>query len=460
MFESESVPKFINKKKEKTSEKIEYIEPTTRKIERGKNKADDIRIEKFNNFSEDITEAFCTIGTIFKNAHPKNLWEITGSAASFVEGQTTDHPADIDVIFAEPDYEKVLAEFQKLQIEGKIQDLKVVDMENFKNEKNGCKKIFARILTSSGKLIEVEAFAQNVDPLKPKNGINNPGLESTDINIYEKNNIEINFSDREGIYKFYLQVAYIEFQKYQIDDRCLTKIKNKFPLRLQKLISLILGEKFEKKVDSDQLTKDQRPNIEIISDEDINKLIDEFLEHNTKNKALELSDASHSSINPAVVLKKLFDDFRLNRYNEVNIESKGFVQSEIESKSFKNREEVIFALNKEQLEGTKEILGMNELTKKYTTLNTMNKTCEKTKTCDKEAIEKMTLDADTILKELCKVKLKYEKYLEKINYKDNRDFIPYVSFQAILEEFINPTIELAIKVQSKISKNVYSPVYA
>ena len=42
-----------------------------------------------------------------------------------------------------------------------------------------------------------------------------------------------------------------------------------------------------------------------------------------------------------------------------------------------------------------------------------------------------------------------------INYDDNRDFIPYVSIKAMLEEFVIPTTELAIVVQSKVLAGVY-----
>lgn len=226
-------------------------------------------------------------------------------------------------------------------------------------------------------------------------------------------------------------------------------IKNKFPQRLQNLISVIQREKFEKQLENGEITKDEKPSIENISDEDINKLIEEFLEYNSKNRALQLNDAGHSNIDPAKVIKNFFKDFRNERFNEKNYENKGFVQDQIENGLTSGREKTIDQLTEKQLK------DMEEITKKYNKLNNLNKVCEKTKTCNKETIEDIFQTSEKILQTLSKTKLEYEKYLDTINYKDNRDFIPYISIKAMLEEFIIPTTELAVVVQSKVLEGVY-----
>jgi len=449
------IPNFTKKdlmgKKEPTKEKAaELFNTTFKKIEEG-NEADELRLKSFESLSLDVQEALSQVGKIFKDANVTYPWAINGSSALVLEGETAKQPVDIDLAFGNPDFEKVHKEFQKQEQKGLVRKLKTEEMKNFKNENNGCTKIFAEIKTNDEPetWVEVEAFAQNIDPEKPKNGITNPGLEKTGINVYRKNGVEINFSDREEIYKYYLQVAYIELQKYQIDDRSMKGIKNKFPQRLQNLISVIQREKFEKQLENGEITKDEKPSIENISDEDINKLIEEFLEYNSKNRALQLNDAGHSNIDPAKVIKNFFKDFRNERFNEKNYENKGFVQDQIENGLTSGREKTIDQLTEKQLK------DMEEITKKYNKLNNLNKVCEKTKTCNKETIEDIFQTSEKILQTLSKTKLEYEKYLDTINYKDNRDFIPYISIKAMLEEFIIPTTELAVVVQSKVLEGVY-----
>ena len=440
-------PKFNQEKKETSTERFNT---TFKKIE-SRNEADELRLNSFENFPKDTKEALSYVGKIFKDANATYPWAIHGSCALVLEAETAKQPVDIDLAFGRPDFEKVFDEFKKLEQKGLVRKLESEEMKDLKNKSNGCIKIFAEIKTSENPevWIEVEAFSQNIDPKNPKNGITNPGLEKTGINVYEKNGIEINFSDREEIYKFYLQVAYIELQKYQIDDRSMKGIKNKFPQRLQNLISVILREKFEKQLKSGEASKDQKPNIENISDEDINKLIEEFLEYNKDNQALKLSDTGHSKIDPAKVIKTMFNDFRTERFDGINEQNKGFVKNEIENNSSQGRETIVDNLTQKQLK------DMEGITQKYNKLNNLNKVCEETKTCNKETIEDILNTSERFLNELSKIKIEYEKYLNMINYDDNRDFIPYVSIKAMLEEFVIPTTELAIVVQSKVLAGVY-----
>ena len=420
-------------------EPTEKYNTTFRTIESGKNEADNQRIEKFNDFSSEMKEALCVTGKIFQNiTYP---WAIQGSLALVLEGETAKKPDDIDLAFGIPDYENVLDKFKELEKNGIIKDLKIENMLNFNREKNGCIKIVAKIKTSNGKYVDIEAFSQNVDPGKQRNGISNPGLDKTGVNVYKENDIEINFADREEIYKYYLQVAYIELQKYQMDERCLN-VKNKFPQRLQNLISIILGEKFENQLKNGEATKEQKPDFENITDEDINKLIEEFLEHNSRNESLKLNDFAHSKIDPAKVIKNIFNEFRTERLSK-DSHPKGFVQSKIENPPPNNREEAVDELTKKQL------ADMENITSIHNKLTKLNDACEQTKVCDENEILKTSKE---ILETLSKKKIEYEEYLNSINYEDNKDFIPFISMKAMLEGFIMDPLRLAILSQSKFEK--------
>ena len=434
-----------------------YLNTIFNKIEPG-DEGNNLRIECFNKLSPNMKEALSQIGSIFKDIKNNFPWAIHGSTALVLEGETSKKPVDIDLAFGKPDFEKVFEELKKLENANppKIRNLKTMSMKNFNDEENGCTKIIAEIKTGEGqneKWIEIEAFAQNVDPEKPRNGITNPGLDKTGINIYNEKGTEINFADRKENLNFYLQVAYTELQKYQLDNRFMHVVKNKFPQRLQNIISIIKREEkeeFERKLKKKEVTEAERPDIENIKDEHIRRLIEEFAEHNTKNETLKLNDFAHSKVDPVKVITETFNEFLTNKYSSSSkTEKNGFVSHNIKEESFSGREEVVDKLTESSLK------DMEGITKLYNKLNVLNDSCKGSKECDRSSIISTSTE---IFKTLNETKTKYEDYLEIISFEDNRDFIPYVSIKTILNEFINPAIELAIVTEEKIEK-LFGEIY-
>ena len=113
--------------------------------------------------------------------------------------------------------------------------------------------------------------------------------------------------------------------------------------------------------------------------EDINKLIEEFLEHNSRNESLKLNDFAHSKIDPAKVIKNIFNEFRTERLSK-DSHPKGFVQSKIENPPPNNREEAVDELTKKQL------ADMENITSIHNKLTKLNDACEQTKVCDENEI--------------------------------------------------------------------------
>ncbi len=434
---------------------VEYFNTIFRHIEPGE-EANDIRIESFKKLSPNMKQALMCVGKTFKDAKVTYPWAIHGSTALVLEGETSKSPVDIDLAFGKPDFENVLKEFTKLEKRGLVRKLKTDEQKNFQGEENGCIKIFLEIKTGENPEVwlEMEAFAQNVDPNQPKNGITNPGLEKTGINIYNEKqnseNIEINFADRQENFNFYLQVAYIELQKYQMDNRFMHVVKNKFPQRLNNLISIIKREEreeFEKKLKKGEVKKDQKPNIENITDEHIDELIEKFIGYNTKNENLKLSDFAHSKMDPVKVMGDRFNEFKNQREAGINIENKGYIRQKIEdSRGEQNytRENAVDDLTIESLNDMERIATIHRK------LITLNLACENLRECDSKTLLEISETSDSIFESISNLKKEYEKYLDMINYKDNRDFIPYVAIKETLEEYIIPALELAIVSQAKI----------
>lgn len=435
-------------KKEK-NEDIEHFNTIFRYIESGE-ESNNLRIESFQKLSPNMKEALLLIGKTFKEAGTVYPWAIHGSTALVLEGETSKQPVDIDLAFGKPDFEKVFAALKNFEDEGHIRGLETEEMKNFEDEENGCIKIFAEIKTGENPevWVEFEAFAQNIDPEKPRNGITNPGLEKTGINIYNEKsgdrNIEINFDDRGENFNFYLQVAYIELQKYEMDNRFMHVVKNKFPQRLNNLISIIKREEreeFEKKLKKGEVTENQKPNIENITDDHINMMIEKFVEFNTKNENLKLADFAHSKIAPVEVMQKRFNEFKEKRDLKINIENKGFIHQKIElneNEGKYTRENAVDELTLENLE------DMEEIAEKHRELIELHDKCENLKKCNSDEGQEIYEKAEGLLLSIAQMKENYMGYLKMINYNDNRDFIAYVSIKEILENYIIPSLELAV----------------
>ncbi|MFA6324858.1 MAG: hypothetical protein WCX46_01370 [Candidatus Paceibacterota bacterium] len=446
-----------------SGESFEKFNTIFRRIKKG-TEENNIRIEKFNNFSPQMKEALSCVAKIFKDAKVTYPWAIHGSSALVLEGETTKKPKDIDLAFGLPDYEKVLEQIKKLEQTGKISDLKIEKMCNFKGNENGCIKIFAKIKTGEGEkdFIELEAFAQNVDPKQKKNGVTNPGLERTGINIYdmqkENETLEVNYSDRLECEKFYCLLAYWEAQEYRIDYKSIRKnqgkdkkentseIKNKFTQRLQNLISLIKRkekEEFQKKFKNRKVAPEDELDFEHISDKNIDQLIEQFIKHNKRNMELEAADNGENRIDPIKLIKNQFDEF-VNKRNKKNFpRNEGYInkkQRENNHNKKLNREEIIDTLTEESQN------SMEKITVLHYNLDELIEDCEKDeKKCEPE---KETILINEIVDELREIETIYQEYLNTINYSDNRDFIPFISINAMLE-FVKPTLARAIELLIK-----------
>jgi hypothetical protein len=173
---------------------------------------DELRKKSFNSFSQNMKEALSHISDVFKGVD--GPWAIHGSTALVLEAETAKKPVDIDIAFADVDYEKVYARFKELEKSQIVRKLEPIGLRNEDGSPNGCTRIYAKVRVGKGTesepydFIEVEAFSQNIDPNMPKNGLTNPGYDKMTIMRYEEkegeNNLELNFASREENFRFYL----------------------------------------------------------------------------------------------------------------------------------------------------------------------------------------------------------------------------------------------------------------
>lgn len=428
--------------------------------------ADQLRLESFNNFSDNMKEALSHIGGIFKDT--KYPWAIHGSTALVLEAETSKEPIDIDIAFADLDKEVVLNNFKKLQVDGLIRKLAPEDMQDFEGKNNGCTRISAEIRTGETEpyvWIEVEAFAQNVDPNKPANGITNPGLDPMTITQYKgEGDVKLFFADREENFKFYLQIAAIELQKYNLDISFESedaneyeKIKNKFPQRLNNILAIIKRrerEEFEELLKDGQVKEEDRPNIEDVTEENIIELVREFVSHNNDTRLFEKFNKASTRLDPIDVLFQKWGQFNSSKTEGLGVHE-GFVKQ-------RRREDALDELTQEGLIDMTVIAdshqGLKVLKKQ---LDTLVASCEQG--CDEptkveiiKVKEEILIKNENIIKEIENTKEKYEKYLGQINYKDNRDFIAYVAIKETLESYIIPSLKLAENLKGRIKEVSFS----
>lgn len=423
--------------------------------------ADQLRLDSFEHFSDNMKEALSYVGGIFKDA--KYPWAIHGSTALVLEAETSKKPLDIDIAFADLDKEVILDNFKKLQQDGLIRKLEPKDMQDFEGKNNGCTRISAEIRTGETEpyvWVEIEAFAQNVDPNKPANGITNPGLDPMTITQYKgKDDVKLFFADREENFKFYLQIAAIELQKYNLDMSLegddkdeYEKIKNKFPQRLNNILAIIKRkerEEFEELLKEGRVKEEARPNVEDITEENIVELVNEFVKNNGETKLYEkFNKTLVERLNPITVLFAKWGEFKQSKSEGLGIHE-GFVKQ-------RKREDALDELTQEGLIDMTVIAdshqGLKILKKQLDTLVASCKQgCdEPTKVEIIKVKEEILIKNQNIFKEIEGTKEKYEKYLGQINYKDNRDFIAYVAIKETLESYIVPSLKLAEDLKNKI----------
>ena len=226
-----------------------------------------IAAERLQKIEPGMQHALAVCGQVFKDC--KYPWAMIGSNALVLEADTEKKGKDLDIIFADQDFDIIKDNFEKLVATGEVSELKVTPMVNFKNEPNGCLKISGLIKTGETSE-EFEAFAQNIDPAKTPNGIINIGLDPHGVNIYEVPNLDgdttqVNFLDKNGVEELYLKNLTNEFGLYQLQRWQDKKFLN--AKALQRLANLHnLGNTTEDILDKLSKLKNPSPQITIASD--------------------------------------------------------------------------------------------------------------------------------------------------------------------------------------------------
>lgn len=96
--------------------------------------------ERLKKIEPDMQHALSNCGQVFKDC--QYPWTMIGSNALVLEADTEKKGDDLDIIFADKDFDKVYENFQKLAAAGRVKDLKLTEMLNFKNEKKWLPKNF------------------------------------------------------------------------------------------------------------------------------------------------------------------------------------------------------------------------------------------------------------------------------------------------------------------------------
>ncbi len=433
----------------------------------GEDLANKLRMESFNSFSPKMKEALSHISDIFKGVD--GPWAIHGSTALVLEAETAKKPVDIDIAFADVDYEKIYAKFKSLKEEGVVEvggkkvgivsELEPIKLTNEDGSPNGCTRIYAKVRVGSGKendpyeFVEVEAFSQNIDPSMPKNGLTNPGYDKMTIMRYEEqegeSNLELNFASREENFKFYLQIAAAELQKYHLDNALKEGgMKNKFPQRLNNILAIIKRREREELIKEGKFGVDDEFKFENVTDANIAEIANEFSLHNADINSIKHTSTVENRLSPVMVLFTKLSEFKQSKTDGLGAHE-GFVGQ-------RGREGALDDLTQENLTDMK---GLSDMYKK---LESNKKEFEElaTKCVDGciEPLEKLLIEKRQVIVasveesivEINKVKEKYEEYLGKINYKDNRDFIPYISIKETLDSYIAPSLETALKLQQEV----------
>jgi hypothetical protein len=443
--------KILASVEEKTTE--QKVDPKSQEI------ADKLRLDSFEKFSPQMKEALSLVGKIFKDS---KSWAIHGSTALVLESETSKKPNDIDIAFADVDKEMILANFHQLAKDGLARKVQPQKVEDFNGIDTGCTRISAELRVGTGTeedpfdWVEIEAYAQNVDPNMPANGISNVGYEKMTIMQYEgADKTVLNFASKEENFKFYLQIAAIELQKYQLENAFGPQgLKNKFPQRLNNIIAIIKRterEIFEEKLAKGEAKEEDRPNTEEVSVKNITELLREFTIHNNDTKIYaRYNKQTENTLDPVTVLIEKWGEFKGSR-GEATGEHAGFVTG-----SGLNREGALDLLTKENLQDMTDISTAHNKIK-----NLKGRIEEQVNKCGpdcteegkssilliKQAIAKQIVE---VQEEITEIKKRYEEYLGKINYQDNKDFIPYIAIKETLESYIEPSIKLTNELQKEI----------
>lgn len=176
----------------------------------------EIRLKKI---PAEMQQALNVCGRVFKNC--EYPWAMIGSNALVLEANTEKKGDDLDIIFAIQDLPVIYQKLESLEAAGLVSNFKVTEMQDLSGEPNSCFKLSGQVQTSE-RLIDFEAFAQNIDPEKSSNGLINIGLDKHKVNIYQIPDTEgevapVNMIDKEGVEKLYKQNFLNEFGLFELE---------------------------------------------------------------------------------------------------------------------------------------------------------------------------------------------------------------------------------------------------
>lgn len=175
--------------------------------------------ERLKKIPPEMQNALNVCGQAFKDC--EYPWAMIGSNALVLEAETEKLGDDLDIIFGIQDFAKVYEKMEGLEKDGVVEHLKVTEMKSFAGQPSGCFKLSGQI-KSGERMIDFEAFGQNIDPEKTANGLVNIGLDDHGVNVYQipaasGEKTAVNMIDKQGVEKLYFQNLLNEFSLYDLE---------------------------------------------------------------------------------------------------------------------------------------------------------------------------------------------------------------------------------------------------
>ncbi len=179
----------------------------------------EVATDRLKKIPPEMQGALKVCGEVFQDC--EYPWAMIGSNALVLEAETEKLGDDLDIIFAIQDFDQVYEKLEALEQAGTVEHLKVTEMKNLAGQANGCFKLSGQ-MKSGERLIDFEAFGQNIDPEKNKNGLVNIGLDEHQVNVYQIPDAKgetaaVNMMDKAGVEKLYFQNLLNEFGLYDLE---------------------------------------------------------------------------------------------------------------------------------------------------------------------------------------------------------------------------------------------------
>ncbi len=301
-----------------------------------------------------------------------------------------------------------------------VEIVKVEELRKFGKEKNGCVKIKANIKTESGKIIEMEAFAQHMksdlDAGENTNGIINLGVDKQGIEVIDCNGVKVNIGNEFMAEELYLKNIMNEFPLYDLNGW-----ENKSYLSakaLQRMFNVINldHENFENSI------------------------------NNIVRKISEIKPPTEAARHAQEVLGNLWDDFKTASH----FRGSGLVDLLIdehderiadrgpkETKILKTEAAVDF-ITQESKQDMEAIYG---------SYRALNEEMLAYKNSDGANQEEMIKTVDDRISDLLVMSQKYKKYIRAVDGDSPRDFCVYAALPRVRNFFIKPVLVEMLKAR-------------